>query len=176
MRFASIRELRSKPDRRWKGLAETGEVVITSNGRPVAMHLVPDTNLLVSRLLSGRGAPAQVLEQVRQGVVVLCADERILQEYEEVLLRPELPFARRDVEILVGLLRETCQIVSPRPLARRLPDPDDEPFLEAAIAGKAILTTGNLRHYPASARAGIGVLSPSAVLELIRKSGASTPP
>lgn len=36
MRFLSVRELRSRPGI-WRELAETGEMVVTSNGKPVAV-------------------------------------------------------------------------------------------------------------------------------------------
>lgn len=52
--------------------------------------------------------------------------------------------------------------VAPVPLRVRLPDPDDEPFLEAAIAAgpATVLVTGNLGHFPAQARQGVQVLTP----------------
>ena len=56
-----------------------------------------------------------------------------------------------------------------RPLARRLPDPDDEPFLEAAIAGAAdCLVTGNVTHFSPEARAGARVVTPADFIELYR--------
>jgi hypothetical protein len=68
-------------------------------------------------------------------------------------------------------LVDTCEMTPSKPLARRLPDPDDEPFLEVAAGGNAILTTGNLRHHPAAARADVLVQSPLEVLEELRKTG-----
>ncbi len=59
--------------------------------------------------------------------------------------------------------------VAAPPLQIRLPAPDDEPFLEVAIAGRArSLVTGNLKHYPEAARAGVAVLAPRAFIELYR--------
>ncbi|HKI02956.1 MAG TPA: PIN domain-containing protein [Thermoanaerobaculia bacterium] len=59
--------------------------------------------------------------------------------------------------------------VAARPLAVRLPDPDDEPFLEIALAGGAqCLVTGNIKHYPADARHGVEVISPRSFIELYR--------
>jgi predicted nucleic acid-binding protein len=43
-----------------------------------------------------------------------------------------------------------------------LPDPDDLPFIEVSQAAQAdALVTGNVRHYPAASRHGIGVLTPA---------------
>ena len=37
MRFISVREFKSKSGKAWKSLGEAGDVVLTNNGRPVAM-------------------------------------------------------------------------------------------------------------------------------------------
>ena len=37
MKFLSVGDLRSKSDEVWKGLAEEREMVVTSNGRPIAI-------------------------------------------------------------------------------------------------------------------------------------------
>jgi predicted nucleic acid-binding protein len=51
-----------------------------------------------------------------------------------------------------------------------LPDPDDNPFAEVAVSGNAdILVTGNQRHFAGLKAHGIDVLSPDALLELLRK-------
>jgi hypothetical protein len=55
-------------------------------------------------------------------------------------------------------------------LNNRLPDLDDEPFLEVAIAGRAAcLITGNKSHYPHHSRQGIKVLSPSEFIDFYIK-------
>ena len=51
-----------------------------------------------------------------------------------------------------------------------LPDPDDEPFLAAALAAKAdFLVTGNLSDYPPGKRRGCSVVSPAEFMEVWRK-------
>ena len=135
-----------------------------------SVRVVLDTNVLVSALWNVHGAPAQVLALVRQGFLTLCADGRILGEYEEVLSRPDFPFDPRDVATLMGFLRESSELVAARPLTRRLPDPDDEPFLEAAVQGRVdALVTGNMRHFPINCRAGVPVMSPDEVIALVRR-------
>lgn len=56
------------------------------------------------------------------------------------------------------------------PLPFRLPDADDEPFLEVAVAGGAdALVTGNARHFKVKGgRLAIVVTSPRGFLDLLR--------
>ena len=130
------------------------------------MTIVVDTNVLVSGLLNPRGAPGRIVDLVIAGEVDLVVDDRILDEYSEVLGRQEFGFDRKDVETLLAAVAATAVHVSCVPLAAKLPDPDDEPFLEAALAAKAAaLVTGNLRHFPARLRSGVAVLSPVEFLD-----------
>lgn len=48
----------------------------------------------------------------------------------------------------------------------RLPDPDDDAFLDVASAAAATLITGNIRHYPPGRRQGVTVLEPGEFLDL----------
>jgi predicted nucleic acid-binding protein len=51
--------------------------------------------------------------------------------------------------------------ITPAPLDLRLPDPDDEKSVEAAVASKAdALVTGNLKHYNARAKRVARIVSP----------------
>jgi putative PIN family toxin of toxin-antitoxin system len=139
------------------------------------VRVVLDTNVLVSALWNVHGAPAQVLDLVRQGFLSLCADGRIHGEYEEVLSRPDFPFDPGDVATLMRFLRETSEFVAARPLTHRLPDPEDEPFFEVAAQGRVdALVTGNMRHFPENCRAGVPVMTPDEVIALIRRKGSGT--
>jgi putative PIN family toxin of toxin-antitoxin system len=133
------------------------------------MKIVLDTNVLVSGLLQPFGPSGQIVRLVASGELVLCHDSRILAEYREVLLREKFRFDPERVEILMEEIRGGGIPVAARPLAIRLPDADDELFLEVALAGGAqCLVTGNLKHYPADARHGIEVLSPRSFIDLYR--------
>jgi predicted nucleic acid-binding protein len=60
--------------------------------------------------------------------------------------------------------------VSYRPLKSHLPDPDDDPFLEIALAAKATaIITGNKRHFPKGEYEEIKILSPAEFLKVIGK-------
>lgn len=133
------------------------------------MKIVLDTNVLVSGLLQALGPSGQIVRLVASGELALCHDPRIMAEYREVLLRERFRFDPARVEALMEQIRAGGIPVAARPLAVRLPDPDDEPFLEVALAGGIrCLVTGNLKHYPTEARQGIEVLAPRAFIESYR--------
>jgi uncharacterized protein len=132
------------------------------------MKIVLGTNVLVSGLLQPFGPSGQIVRLVAAGDLVLCHDSRILTEYREVLLREKFHLDPERIEILLEEILTGGIPVSVRPLAIRLPDPDDEPFLEIALSGAAILVTGNIKHYPADARHGVEVLSPRSFIDLYR--------
>ncbi|HEX9730759.1 MAG TPA: putative toxin-antitoxin system toxin component, PIN family [Thermoanaerobaculia bacterium] len=133
------------------------------------MKIVLDTNVLVSGLLQPLGPSAQIVRLVAAEELALCYDPRILAEYGEVLLRERFRFDPERVMTLMEQIRAGGVTVAARPFAIRLPDPDDEPFLEVALAGRVrCLVTGNLRHYPAEARHGVEVLAPRPFIDLYR--------
>jgi uncharacterized protein len=133
------------------------------------MKIVLDTNVLVSGLLTPFGPSGEIVRMVSAGELILYIDARILSEYQEVLHRPKFKFNEDHISILLDFIKLNGQFISSLPLKNRLPDPDDEPFLEVAIAGKVrSLITGNIVHYPLSFREGIKILSPSEFLEFFR--------
>ena len=133
------------------------------------MKIVLDTNVIVSGVLQPFGPSGQILRLVVSGELTLCHDPRILAEYQEVLLRKKFRFDPERVEALLEQIRACGIPVAARPLPSKLPDPDDEPFLEIALAGGArCLVTGNVKHFPTRGRHGIDVLSPRAFIEIYR--------
>lgn len=134
------------------------------------MRVVLDTNVLVSGLLNPYAAPGEIVRITSSGLLELCYDSRIINEYREVLKRPRFGFDAELVGAFVDEIEGNGLQVVGEPLRLRLPDPDDEPFLEAAIAGRAeYLITGNIKHYPSSSRQKIRVLGPAAFLEAYRR-------
>ena len=130
------------------------------------MRVVIDTNVLVSGLLSPFGPPGVIVGLIAAGRLSLCYDSRILAEYNEVLGRPSFPFAEKDVAVLMAQIRTGGELATANPLSVRLPDPNDEPFLEvAASAMVEFLVTGNLKHFPRERRQGVRVVSPRELLE-----------
>lgn len=132
------------------------------------MRIVLDTNVLVSALPSPHGTPARILDLVISGAVVLLFDDRVLAEYRDVLARPKLRIAPAESAFLLDFIETEGVLVSAPPLPLDLPDPDDLPFVEVAVAAAAgALVTGNTRHFAAAARTiSIPILSPAEFIEL----------
>ena len=133
------------------------------------MRLVLDTNVVVSALPSPRDAQARALDRVLAGDHVLLLDDRIRAEYAEVLARPRFGFGAHDVATLLAWLSAWAEPVDAKPLRLKLPDPDDLPFVEVALAGRAdALVTGNPRHYDVPGIPGaVRVVSPAELLGML---------
>lgn len=58
MEFVSVRELRSKSSEIWQRLASTGELVITSNGKPIALLTPLDEHRFDAEVAAVRRARA----------------------------------------------------------------------------------------------------------------------
>jgi putative PIN family toxin of toxin-antitoxin system len=131
---------------------------------------VLDTNVVVSAVLTAHGTGARIIDLLVDGAFQLGVDDRILAEYDSVLRRPQLHLVPEHADVFLELIRAIADPVAAVPLAVRLPDPDDAPFLEVAAASGSVLVSGNLRHYPRGARAGVAVLTPAEFVELVCRS------
>jgi len=134
------------------------------------MKVVLDTNVIVSAVLTAHGVCAQILDMLTDGVFGIYVDDRILEEYDSVLRRPQLHLMPDDAAEVLEWIRSVSEPVGAVPLSAELPDPGDMPFLEVAASAGAILVTGNTRHYPKRSRVGVTVLSPREFIELVRRS------
>ncbi|HAD03821.1 MAG: putative toxin-antitoxin system toxin component, PIN family [Desulfuromonadales bacterium GWD2_61_12] len=129
------------------------------------MKIVLDTNVLVAGLLSPFGPCGEIVRMVSSAELTLAVDARILIEYRDVLARPKFKFDQDKVEALLDHIEHRGTTVAASPLSQSLPDRDDEPFLEVAIAARSIcLVTGNQVHFPTELCQGVMVLSPAQFL------------
>jgi putative PIN family toxin of toxin-antitoxin system len=130
------------------------------------MIAVLDTNVIVSGILRPYSKAATILRLAATGTIKLAYDLRILSEYQDVLNRPKFPFIRKDTIAFLDQVEKEGILVLVMPLKFRLSDPDDEPFLEVALAAKAeAMITGNKRHFPKKEYQGTLILSPAEFLE-----------
>jgi putative PIN family toxin of toxin-antitoxin system len=113
------------------------------------LRLVIDTNVVISAALKPDGLQRTVFVLAITKPARLYVKEAILNEYLEVLARPELQIRKGLRQQLLQLIRNNSQVVrTVRPL-RVAKDPDDDKFLECADATRAdYLVTGNQRHFP----------------------------
>lgn len=131
------------------------------------LRLVIDTNILVSAAIKPAGLQRTVLLLALTRPARLYVSPPILQEYREVLARPELRIPKRLRVQLLQLIRNRSRSVAPK---RRLDvtlDPDDNIFVECADAASAdYLVTGNQKHYPRFWK-NTKIITPREFLELI---------
>lgn len=87
------------------------------------------------------------------------------------MARPKFGFEQTLVKSILVQIEEDGVLVTAVPLPEKLPDPDDEPFLEVAHAAGAILVTGNKKHFPPPPRAcgEVTVMSPAEFVKLWRE-------
>jgi len=139
------------------------------------VRIVLDTIVLVSGLLNPHGPPGRIVDLITSGLVQVLYDDRIIGEYREVLARPRLNFDPDDVETLLDFIASEGELVTSTPLPLTLPDPDDLPFPEVAVATTAdTLVTGNADHYrPPAGQHQVAVCTPAAFIGLWKSSAAT---
>ena len=92
MKFITVRDIRTSPAEIWKQLPEEQEMVITNNGRPIALLTPLSDDTLEETLSAVRGARAvNAVHQMRR-----LARERGLAEMSEENIKAEIDAARRD--------------------------------------------------------------------------------
>ena len=70
MRFVSVRDLRGQPTKVWRELKQRGELVITSNGKPIAILTSASEDTFEDSLAAIRAARAQRASWQRTVAVV----------------------------------------------------------------------------------------------------------
>jgi putative PIN family toxin of toxin-antitoxin system len=115
------------------------------------IRVVLDTNILVSALLQSQGLPARIFLITLGGTTAqLCVSGNIFAEYEEVIRRPKFGRSEAVIEHALHAIRQNGFWVKPSEKVTACSDPDDDIFLECALAARAhYLVTGNLKHFPA---------------------------
>src|SRR5688572_24183987 len=100
------------------------------------MRVVVDTNIFVSAFFGGN--PKKVLDLVDTKKVILCISDEIIQEYLRIFVR--MNRSQEELEELLRYCREADTVDSALLLPRLnivKEDPDDNKFIECAVALKA---------------------------------------
>jgi putative PIN family toxin of toxin-antitoxin system len=109
------------------------------------MRIVLDTNVLISGIF-WRGVPNQILSLWRDKKLVFVVTLEILEEYSRVANELSSKHQKIDLNPLFELLTVESEFCTPVKLFKHIcEDPDDEKFIECAIAGnvKYIVTGDN---------------------------------
>jgi len=136
------------------------------------MRIVIDTNVVVSSFLSPTGGPARIFELLNQEAFELLLSEAILEEWKAALNYPKIQKLHQlnEAEIaeiiagfrLIGTLVEPA-IIPPVVIN----DPDDDKFIECAVAGGAEYIISGDKHLNSIREYhGILLLTPAVLLAL----------
>ncbi|HOV13904.1 MAG TPA: putative toxin-antitoxin system toxin component, PIN family [Spirochaetota bacterium] len=113
------------------------------------MKVVIDTNVLVSSILNPNGNPAKIINLILEGSVTILYDNRLFEEYYQVLKRDKFGFTDDLINPLLDFIKNEGEYVNSTPLSISFTDEEDKKFYEVLISGKGeYLVTGNLTHFP----------------------------
>ena len=129
------------------------------------MKVFLDTNVLVSALTT-RGLCADLFEVVIQSHELLISDP-IFHELERIL-PGRLGLSEEITQGFIQLLSTHAVVVKSEPPFPSLPDPDDEPIVAAALAGKAnVFVTGDKALLQVQSVEGLAIISPRNFWEML---------
>lgn len=130
------------------------------------MKVVVDTNIFVSSFFGGN--PRKIIDLWKSGEITLCLSEPALNEYIEILQIIGLKNTKEPEELL-SLFSVGYNLVFTTKIPRIkivLGDPDDDKFVECAVALKAgVIITGDKKVLAVKEYRGIKMLSPARFLE-----------
>lgn len=128
------------------------------------IRVVLDTNVIISALLKGGGAPALILSLVLDDYIQLCMTQEIFTEYTGVLSRNKFQnLDQASVRKALLYIKRKAFWVSPSTRISIIKiDPEDNKFLECTLEAKAhYLITGNRKHFPMAHYDKTRIMSPS---------------
>ena len=135
------------------------------------MRVVIDTNVLLSSLLSRRGASFRLVQRLGSPQFQPVISPPLCLEYEDVFRRPGLlrGYSPQDIGDFLDYFLSQCIECRIHFLWRpHLPDPKDDSVLELALAGGApFIITHNTRHFRSADSLGIRAVTPDQFLRIL---------
>jgi putative PIN family toxin of toxin-antitoxin system len=136
------------------------------------LRVVLDPGVLISAVLSRSGAPARIIDAWRDGEFDLLVSPRLLDELEEVLLRPRFEAYATPEQVRAyvdGLAVEGVAFDDPDDPPQVTRDPnDDYLFALAVTAGADFLVSGD-KDLTSVADPPCAVLAPRTFLDRLRR-------
>lgn len=138
-------------------------------------HIVLDTHVLISALLFG-GLPREILGSIVAGAIDCSLSPPILDELKDVLQRRKFGLSAQQAIAIVEELSTLCGVVAPSQRVHRIgADPDDDRILECALEARAdAIVSGDAHLLELGTYEGISIVSPSELLQTVRKSVRAT--
>lgn len=135
----------------------------------MSVRAVLDVNVIISALLSGRGAPARALRAWLHGEFELVVSPALLTELKRTLAYPKVAerISASDTDELLELLSRSAVLVDdpPGPPPVRSADPDDDYVISLAADARAVIVSGD--HHLTDLAGQIPVYTLAQFLELL---------
>ena len=134
---------------------------------PPELRIVLDTQVLLrGAMAKSSSLTSKIYDAWRDGHFLLLLSEPIVQEIEDVVVRPEvllkLRFSPLEAGALLLLLRRRARFIAPQVTVRQSRDPADDKFLECALAGQAHYVVTELQRLLGHVRQRLGVVQEAA--------------
>ena len=114
-------------------------------------YAVIDTNVLVSAMLKWTSVPGSIIEFAFSGVIIPVLNEKIVEEYREVLMRDKFHLTKEIVDDVIQALEDQGEYIDTDNMDFELPDKKDVVFyaivMEKRKEEDAYLVTGNIKHF-----------------------------
>ena len=124
--------------------------------------IVADTNVVVQGMKSLTGASGYILTGMIEGTIRFAMSPAVILEYEEVLNRDEVWQGRKPpqqtIDVVLDVLCDRCVPADLQYTFRPfLNDPDDDLFIDCALAAGARLVVTTDKHFQHPAVQGFGL-------------------
>lgn len=125
------------------------------------MKIVLDTNVFISGIFFG-GPPSQILQSWRKSQIKIVLNEQILKEYQMVGEEISAKYPLINIEPIIELFTIFGEFVETKGITETIcEDPDDNKFIECAIASQSkLIVSGDKHLLTLSGYKGIEVLKP----------------
>lgn len=133
------------------------------------LKAVIDTNIVFAALANRKGAAFKILQRFFQKQFDWVNSSQTLGEYQGVLSVSQ-KISPTSLQIFLYLLQKRSILIQITDTLHICKDPDDDKFLETAIAGGAdFLVTKNLKHFPRKSYQGIRIVNVATFLKELEK-------
>ena len=110
------------------------------------MKIVLDTNVFISGIFF-YGPPSKILQAWRDSKIQIILSEEILEEYQRVAEELSSKFPAVDIDRIIELLTIHGEVIKTKDISVCVcEDPDDNKFIECAIASNSKLIVSGDKH------------------------------